>query len=76
MKVALNRMALELTGMKSRLILTVHDEAILEVHESELQTVPQMAKQIMVEAFPTTYLPMAAEISYGRRSLADLTETF
>lgn len=71
MKVALNAVDNYLRGRKSRLVLTVHDELDLEIHESE----PHVAiecRDIVANVFPSKYLPLTAGLETSRKSLADL----
>lgn len=61
-----------LTLMKSRLVLTVHDELVFEIHKSELDIAQDLAA-IMVAAYTHRYLPMAVEVSHSWKSLEDKT---
>jgi DNA polymerase-1 len=62
-----------LRGMKSRMILQVHDELIFEIHESELHVVPDL-KQIMIEAWPHRLLAMDGDIEWSDISWQDKKE--
>jgi len=55
---------------KTRLILQIHDELILEVPEDEMETVPKMAKEKM-ENIVKLLVPLVVEISVGK-NLAEL----
>lgn len=56
--------------LKSRILLQIHDELILEVPEEEMDTVPYMAKEKM-EKVVNLSVPLVVEISIGK-SLAEL----
>lgn len=51
-------------NLKSRLILQVHDELILETHKSELKEVKQLVQECMENAIELS-VPIIAEISSG-----------
>lgn len=51
-------------GMKSRMLLQVHDELIFEIHESELDTVPERIKELMEGAFKMD-VPLKVEAGIG-----------
>lgn len=59
-----------LTWKQSRIVLTIHDEIILEVHESELHEVPNAVRDIMQEQYPYKLLPQTAGVSWNSRNLA------
>lgn len=59
-------------GAKSRMILQVHDELVLEVHETEVGWVPLAVKHIMENVYPHKYLPLTCGVEYSDTSLADL----
>lgn len=61
-KEAMVRIYSELEGCKSKMILTVHDELIFEVHESELG-IEQKFKRIM-DSVLLGPLPIISEITY------------
>ncbi|MHB1923763.1 MAG: DNA polymerase I [Acidimicrobiales bacterium] len=65
-KVALVRLdnGLESTGMRSRLILQVHDEVILEVPPEEEDQAAQLTVDAMTNAADLT-VPLVAEVSWG-----------
>jgi hypothetical protein len=70
MKLALNRAAEYLAGKKSRMVLTIHDEIILEVHYDEAQEVPHAVCDIMNKVYPFKVLPQIADISFNTSNLA------
>ncbi|SDF78657.1 DNA polymerase I [Sporomusa acidovorans] len=65
-KIAMNRVYSELTskGLKSRLLLQVHDELVLEVTAGELDQVAELVKQAMEQAVELT-VPLLAEVKVG-----------
>ncbi len=64
-KIAMLNVSKALEGMKSRLILQVHDELIVETAEDEIDAVKTMLKNEMENAF-TLSVPLVAEVSEGR----------
>ena len=53
-------------GLQSKLIMQVHDELVLEVVESELETVKAMLPQVMAEvAQGRLNVPLLAEVGVG-----------
>lgn len=75
-KIALNRIDEYLLSKKSRLIMTVHDENPVEVHESEVDEVPRRVKELMEGVFPYTYLPLTVGSEWSEKSLADKRKGF
>ena len=57
-KISMNEIYLYLQDKKSRLVLTIHDELVVEVHETEIQDVPLAILSIMENTFPHKYLPL------------------
>lgn len=49
---------------KSRMLLQVHDELIFEIHESEMDTVPEKIVELMEHAFPMD-VPLKVESGIG-----------
>jgi DNA polymerase-1 len=76
MKFAMVEVHRFLADKKSRMVLTVHDELLIEVHESELATVPPKVKEIMESIYPWKYLPLTAAMEHSRVSFADKTKGF
>lgn len=70
-KMAMNQIDEHLLGKKSKLILTVHDELVLEVPEDELEPVEAGVRRIMEEVYPSKFLPLLVDVDYSRVSLAD-----
>lgn len=70
-KVAMNRIDNVLLNFKSHMVMTVHDELPIEVHESEITQVPAMVKIIMEQAFTSEYVPLTVGMEWSAKSLAD-----
>ncbi|MFZ8831135.1 MAG: DNA polymerase I [Thermodesulfobacteriaceae bacterium] len=81
MKSAMVALAKEMKqrGLKSKILLQVHDELLLEVPEEELEVVRSLAIEVMEEPFPRLSLPIRLSVpikvnfAYGR-SWADCKE--
>lgn len=56
--------ALQKSGMKSRLLLQVHDELVLEVIEGEVEAVSNLVKKAMEEAVQLD-VPLIADVKIG-----------
>jgi DNA polymerase-1 len=69
-KVAMNEIRDFLLPFKSRMVLQIHDEIILEVHESELRLVPEI-KSLMEKAYPAKLLPLTCSVSHSWKSWGD-----
>ena len=55
-----------LSTYKSKLVLSVHDELICEMHESELHLIPEI-RRIMCEVYtPKNGLPMQTSVAIGK----------
>lgn len=63
-------------GLKSRMIMQVHDEIVFEVHESELEKVPRDLQQIMEDVFISKYVPLVTEMEWSAVSLGDKTKGY
>jgi DNA polymerase-1 len=57
--------ALREAGMRSRLLLQVHDELVFEVCEGEREAVEQLARQEMGSAQPLS-VPLDVSVGVGR----------
>jgi DNA polymerase-1 len=76
MKIALRRIDNFLTGKKSKLVLCVHDEAVLECHRDELHLMPEI-KRIMESVYvPQNGLAMSVGVEHSFINLADKTEGY
>lgn len=60
-----------LASMRSKLVLTIHDENPIEAHEDEAEIVAKAVKQIMESIYPYKYLPLTVGMEYSRKSLGD-----
>jgi DNA polymerase-1 len=56
--------ALEEQGLRSRMILTVHDELVLEVPHDEHDRVAALVRDVMESAFPLK-VPLKVDIAWG-----------
>ncbi|MEK4517269.1 DNA polymerase I [Paenibacillus sp. FSL H8-0122] len=56
--------ALHERGLKSRMLLQVHDELVFEVPEEELEEMKQLLPEVMAGALQLS-VPLKAEVSYG-----------
>ena len=75
-KVAMNRVAEFLAPLKSRMVLTVHDEIVVECHLSEVSILPEI-KSIMEGVYtPRNSLPMTCGVEYSFTNLADKLEGY
>jgi len=75
-KVVMNRLDEMFLGMKSRMVMTVHDELPCEIHESELATAPARVKEIMESVYPWKYLKLTSGMEWGDKNLADKKKGF
>lgn len=75
-KVVMNRLDDLFLERRSRMVLTIHDELPIEVHESEVATVPREVKEIMESVYPWKYLPLTAGMEWSDKSLADKKKGF
>ena len=55
-------------GLKSKMILQVHDELVFDVHRPELETVEPIVREIMQQAIPMS-VPILVEINTGENWL-------
>jgi DNA polymerase I len=58
-----------LANSKSHILLTIHDELVVEVHQSELEVVPQI--QHILQDHPQFCLPLSQKTSFTNKSWAD-----
>ena len=57
--------ALEQAGCKSRILLQVHDELVLEVTEDERERVAELVRETM-QAAASLEIPLLADVNFGR----------
>lgn len=69
-KIALINVHDFLADKKSRIVLTVHDSIVYEIHETEVHLIKDLEK-IMIDAYKPTHLPMAVETTIGIRNLEE-----
>lgn len=60
-----------LTHCKSKMIMTVHDELVIEVHKSEIDTVPAQVVRLMESSYQAKYVPMLVSMEHSWTSLGD-----
>jgi len=63
-KLAMLGIQKKLAGLESRLILQVHDELVLEVREDELETVSELVRREMENAYALR-VPLKVELGWG-----------
>ena len=63
-KIAMIRIHKRMKGMKSRMILQVHDELVFDAHKSELDDLKIIVKEGMEQAVKLK-VPVAVEIGAG-----------
>ncbi|MEW9698398.1 DNA polymerase I [Paenibacillus sp. SI8] len=65
-KLAMVQMAerLKQDGLKSRMLLQVHDELVFEVPEEELETMKRIVPEVMADALQLD-VPLRADVDYG-----------
>lgn len=78
MKVAMVNIGdyLKSNKLNSKMVLTIHDELVVEVPYNEIDIVPNMVKNFMETAYPYKRLPMAVEMEWSDVSLADKKKGF
>ena len=72
----MNEIDERLLSMKSRIVMTVHDELPTEVHESEVKHVPHMVQDIMEASYKPEYIPVTVGMEWSDKSLADKVAGF
>jgi len=65
MKIAMIRVARSIAGLKTRMLLQVHDELLFEVVPDELQAVTALVRSEMENAYPLR-VPVKVDVKYGR----------
>ena len=70
MKIAMIRLhdALRQQKLRSRMLLQVHDELVLEAPETELETVAHLTHDVMCQAYELK-APLKVEVSVGENWL-------
>lgn len=75
-KKAMNGIDEYLKPLPSRMVMTIHDELPIEVHESEISFVPKRINEIMENAYESKYVPLTTGMEWSRKSLADKVKGF
>lgn len=75
-KMAMVEIAEYLKDKKSNMLMTIHDELVMEVHKSELRVVPRDIKDIMETCYSYAYVPLTVGMCWSATSLADKQEGF
>lgn len=70
LKFAMNKIDDYLKDKKSKLLLQIHDELVVETHESEEYILPEI-KRLMEEAYVCKHLPQIAEVSWSKLNMAE-----
>lgn len=73
-KIAMNRISEFLLNKKSRMVLQVHDEVLLEMAFDELDLLIDV-HEIMQKAYPSKYLPLTCSVAYSLKSFHDMVES-
>jgi DNA polymerase-1 len=55
-------------GYQTKMLLTVHDELVFDLHKSEAETVPPLIAEAMRTAFPMQ-VPIVVELGVGQNWL-------
>jgi len=74
-KLAMNRVARLLRGTMSRMVLTIHDELVIETHEGDSRLLAEI-KGLMEEAYLHRHIPLTVGVDHSFKSLADKTEGY
>lgn len=74
-KVALVKCAARLKGMRSKILLQIHDELFFKIHKDELDVVPEL-KDIMEKAYPYKLLPLTCSVEHSWTNWHDKKEGF
>lgn len=69
-KIAMNRVDEYLLDKKSKLILSIHDELVIEVAYGEEFVIDEI-KKIMESIYPYKRLPLLVDVEYSTKNLAD-----
>lgn len=75
-KVALNETDEYLLEKRSKLVLTIHDENVIEAHEDEADEVARHVQGLMQNVYPSKYLPLTVGMEWSPRSLGDKIKGF
>ena len=64
-KIAMVNIHEAMKGMKSKMILQVHDELVFDAHKSELETIRPIIETKMKEAIPNLKVPILVGMGEG-----------
>ena len=66
MKIAMNKVAAEIKdkNLKSRIVLQIHDELLIEAYEDEVEVVKELLKRNMEEA-ASLKVPLDVDVNIG-----------
>lgn len=73
-KLAMNQIDDYLQPFRTKLVLMIHDELVLEGPPDEAATVVPAVKAIMEKAYPHRFLPLTCGVDHSFKSLADKEE--
>lgn len=75
-KIAMNNLAIKLNDKKSRMVLQVHDEILFEIHETELDIVPEL-KELMESVYvPRNGMKLTCSVEHSWDNWADKVEGY
>lgn len=70
MKIAMNKIDAKLEDKRSKLVMQIHDEVVIELHKDELELVNDI-KKIMETIYPHKRLPLTCSVEFSDKNLAD-----
>lgn len=73
-KIAMNRVHQYLKPFRTRMVLMVHDELVLEGPPEEACTVVPEVRRIMQTVYPHRFIPLTCGVDHSYKSLADKVE--
>ncbi len=75
MKKAMAKIADNMKGMKSKMVLQIHDELLFAMHRSELDYCPEIV-EVMESVYKYKYLPLTVGPKFSWRSWGDTKEGY
>ena len=75
-KVAMNRVDDLIHGTDHSMLLSIHDELVIEAPTTSGHTVIEQIKHIMETVYPAEHLPLTVSVEHSYRSLADKVEGY
>ena len=76
LKLGLVEIDKQLASRQSKLVLTIHDENIIEAREDEAPQVARQVQQIMEAVYPHKHIPLTVGMEWSAKSLADKVKGF